>query len=68
MLLKPRTQNCGIKFGKSMVKYDSTISICIRLLIDLKIKRTICCNHKGKKPEQTVIIDDDDDDDDDGYW
>ena len=61
MLLKPCTQNYGINFGKSMAKYDSTIAICIRLLIDLKIKRTICCDQKGKKLEQNTIIDD-------GYW
>ena len=58
MLLNPRTQNCGIKFGKSMAKYDSTIAICIRVLIDLKIKRMISCDHKGKKPEQNTIIED----------
>ena len=58
MLLKPHTQNCGIKFGKCMAKYDSTIAICIRLLIDLKIKRMICCDHKEKKPEKNTMIED----------
>ena len=58
MLLKPCTKNCGIKFGKYMAKYDRTIAIFFRLLIDLKIKRMICYDYKGNKPQQTTIIED----------